>query len=232
MTTIASRFGWSWCFVAIAAIAAVSLALLAWRTPAGLHTPTVDLKAWRELFRDRLVLQLLLITVLQMTGQFVIFTFVGPLLTQIVGAGPDAISLAFALYGIGGFLGNLAATQVVGRLGAFRTSLVSTGSVSAGIAIWAAGAGLYPLMIGGIFVWGLGFAAANSMQQARLAAAAPEQAGSAVALNTSALYVGQALGSALGSALFVHGHVLAMGYVALAVIVAALAAIVWSRPVT
>jgi DHA1 family inner membrane transport protein len=232
MTTIASRFGWSWCFLVISAIAAVSLALLAWRTPTELHTPTVDLKAWRDLFRNRLVLQLLLVTVLQMTGQFVIFTFVGPLLTQLVGAGPDAISLAFALYGIGGLLGNLVATQVVGRLGAFRTSLVSTGSVSAGIAIWAAGAGLYLLMIAGIFVWGLGFAAANSMQQARLAAAAPAQAGSAVALNTSALYVGQALGSALGSALFVHGHALAMGYVALAVIVAALAAIIWSRPVT
>ena len=206
MTTVASRFGWSWCFIAIAVIAALSLALLAWRMPAGLHTPTVDLKAWRELFRDRLVLLLLLVTVLQMTGQFVIFTFVGPLLTQFVGAGPDAISVAFALYGMGGFLGNLAATQVVGRLGALRTSLLSTGSVSAGIAIWAAGAGHYPLMVGGIFVWGLGFAAANSMQQARLAAAAPTQAGSAVALNTSALYIGQAIGSALGSALFVHGH--------------------------
>ena len=232
MTAVASRFGWQWCFIVIAAIAAVSLVLLAWRVPAGLHTPTVDLKAWRELFRNRLVLQLLLITVLQMTGQFVVFTFVGPLLAQIVGAGAGAISLAFALYGIGGFLGNLVATQVVARLGVLRTSLVSTGSVSAGIAIWAAGAGYYPIMIAGIFVWGLGFAAANSMQQARLVAAAPTQAGSAVSLNTSALYVGQAIGSALGSALFVHGLALVMGYVAFAVLVAALALIVRSRPAT
>ncbi len=174
--------------------------------PAGLHTPTVDLKAWGELFRNRIVLVLLLVTVLQMTGQFVIFTLVGPLLAQIVEA--DAVSLAFALYGVGGLLGNLAATHEVDRLGTFRTLLMSTGSVSAGIAIWAAGAGFYPLMVGGTFVWGLGFAAANSMQQARLVVAAPAQAGSAVALNTSALYVGQAVGSALGGALFVHGHVL------------------------
>ena len=86
---------------------------------------------------------------------------------------PDAISIGFALYGVAGFLGNIAATQVVGRLGTFRTSLLSTGAVGIGIAIWAAGAGLYLLMAAGLFIWGLGFAAANSMQQARLVAASP-----------------------------------------------------------
>jgi predicted MFS family arabinose efflux permease len=229
MTAIASRFGYFWCFVLIAVIAALSCALLMLRLPARLHTPAVDLKAWRELFRNPLVLLLLVVTILQMTGQFVIFTFIGPLLAQLTHAGPDAISAAFALYGVGGFLGNLAATRVVGRLGMFRTSLLSTGSVSAGIAIWAAGAGLYPLMALGVLIWGLGFAAANSMQQARLVAAAPAQAGSAVALNTSALYVGQGLGAAIGSALFVHAHYLPMGYLAAAVMLSALALIARSR---
>jgi DHA1 family inner membrane transport protein len=68
------------------------------------------------------------------------------------------------------------------------------------------------------------------MQQARLVAASPAQAGSAVALNTSALYIGQAAGSAIGSALFVHGYLLSMGYVAAAVMIAALALIARSRP--
>jgi DHA1 family inner membrane transport protein len=226
---IASRFGWPYCFVLVAIIAAASCALLAWRLPRGLHTPAVDLKAWRELFRNRLVLLLLLITVLQMAGQFIIFTFVGPLLARLTGAGADAIGVAFALYGVGGFLGNLAATQVVGRLGTFRTSLLATGSVSLGVAIWAAGTGRYLVMAAGIFIWGLGFAAANSMQQARLVAAAPAQAGSAVALNTSALYIGQAIGTALGSVLFVHAHYLPMGYAAAAIMVAAMVLIVRSR---
>ena len=232
MTAIASRFGYAWCFMLIAVIAAMSCALLVWRLPASLHTPPVDLKAWRELFRNRLVLLLLIVTILQMTGQFVIFTFVGPLLALLTGAGPDAVSITFALYGVGGFLGNVVATQVVGGLGTFRTSLLSTGAVSLGIAIWAASAGLYMPMAVGVLIWGLGFAAANSMQQARLVAASPAQAGSAVALNTSALYIGQAAGSAIGSALFVHGHLLSMGYVAAAVMIAALALIVRSRSAT
>lgn len=85
-------------------------------------------------------------------------------------------------------------------------------------------------MAAGIFIWGLGFAAMNSMQQARLVAAVPSLAGSAVALNTSALYIGQAVGSAIGSALFVHGRYLSMGYVGVMVLIAALALIVRSRP--
>jgi predicted MFS family arabinose efflux permease len=230
ITAIASRFGYAWCFVAIAIIAALSLILVAWRLPTGLHTPVVDLKAWGELFRNRLVLLLLAITVLQIGSQFVIFTFIGPLLAQLTGASPDAIGLTFALYGIGGFLGNVAATQLVGRFGVLRTSLLSTGSVALGIGVWAASAGLYLMMAVGIFVWGLGFAAMNSMQQARLVAAAPAQGGSAVALNTSALYVGQALGAALGSALFVHAHYLSMGYAAFAIAVMAVALIARSRP--
>lgn len=119
MTAIASRYGYFWCFMLIAVIAALSCALLMWRLPARLHTPAVDLKAWGELFRNRLVL-LLLVTVLQIGGQFVIFTFIGPLLSQLTHAGPDAISLAFALYGTAGFLGNLAATQAEASLGHFE----------------------------------------------------------------------------------------------------------------
>jgi predicted MFS family arabinose efflux permease len=229
MTAIASRVGWPYCFVVIALIAAASCALIAWRLPAGLRTPAVDLTAWRELFRNRLVLLLLAITILQIGGQFVLFTFVGPLLAQFAQAGPDLIGVSFALYGIGGFLGNLAATQAVSRLGTVRTSLLSTGSVALGIAIWAAGSGIYPLMATGIFVWGLGFAAMNSMQQARLVATVPAQAGSAVSLNTSALYIGQALGTALGSTLFVHEFRLSMGYTAAAVMIAALMLIGRSR---
>jgi predicted MFS family arabinose efflux permease len=230
MTAIASRFGWPFCFILIAVVAALGSALLAWRMPARLHTPAVDLKAWRELFRNRLVLLLLVVTVLQIGGQFVLFTFIGPLLTAQTGAGPDAIGLAFALYGIAGFLGNLAATQVVGRLGTVPTSLLATGSVALGIGIWAAGAGFYPVMAIGIFIWGLGFAAMNSMQQARLVATVPAQAGSAVSLNTSALYIGQALGSALGSALFVHAHYRPMGFAAFVIMIAAVALIARSRP--
>jgi predicted MFS family arabinose efflux permease len=51
-------------------------------------------------------LAVLAITVLQMSGQFTIFTFMGPLLKQLTGAGADAIGLVFALHGGFGFVGS------------------------------------------------------------------------------------------------------------------------------
>jgi predicted MFS family arabinose efflux permease len=48
--------------------------------------------------------------------------------------------------------------------------------------------------------WGFGGFASNSAQQARLGGAAPELATALMALNTSAIYLGQAVGAAGGGA--------------------------------
>ena len=61
-----------------------------------------------------------------MSGQFVVFTFMGPLLSKLTGAGPDAIGLVFALYGVFGFLGIAIATRIVDSWGAYSTSLLFT----------------------------------------------------------------------------------------------------------
>ena len=52
-----------------------------------------------------MIVLLLSITTLQMSGQFVVFTFMGPLLARLTNASPDAIGLVFALYGVFGFIG-------------------------------------------------------------------------------------------------------------------------------
>jgi predicted MFS family arabinose efflux permease len=54
------------------------------------------------------------------------------------------------------------------------------------------------------------------MQQARLIAQAPDLASATVALNTSLIYVGQAIGSASGGFLYEQGLYHAGGYVSIA----------------
>ena len=76
-------------------------------------------------------------------------------------------------------------------------------------------------MAAAVAVWGLGFAATNSMQQVRLVAADPSLAGATVSLNTSVLYIGQAIGSAIGGALFAAGLLHVNGFVSLAFMVTA-----------
>ena len=103
----------------------------------------MELRTWLELARNRLVVLLLLVTTLYMAGQFVIFTFMGPLLAKLTGASADATGLVFALYGVFGFLGVAIATRIVDGWGAYRTSLLSITSVLAGVAGWALTSGNY-----------------------------------------------------------------------------------------
>lgn len=222
VTVIASRYGWQAAYIGIAVLSCVSFAMLMWRLPLGVRGAPVELKTWVALGRNPLVVLLLLITMLQMSGQFVIFTFMAPLLQRLASAGPEAIAIVFSLYGIFGFVGNMIATRLVDSLGGYRTSLIFTVALLAGVSIWAFGAGALSAMAFGVSVWGLGFASTNSMQQVRLVGAAPPFAGASVSLNTSVLYIGQAVGSALGGMLYVRDLLHAAGFVAVSFVVAAL----------
>jgi len=230
ITFIASRYGWRAAYGGIGGLGIVGFLMLAWRLPAGLLGARVDLRTWIDVARNRTILLLLLITTLQMSGQFVIFTFMGPLLTKLTGAGPDAIALVFSLYGAFGFLGVAIATRIVDSWGPYRTSVLFTGLLLSGITGWALGSGIYPAMACAVVIWGLGFASTNSMQQVRLVGTAPALASASVSLNTSVLYVGQAIGSAIGGALYARDLLHEAGFVAMAFVALAFATVIMTRP--
>ncbi len=229
VTFIASRYGWREVYGTIGTLSCISFLLLGWRLPRGLHGAPIDLRTWIDLARNRLVVLLLLVTMLQIAGQFVIFTFLAPLLGQLTGTGPDAASAVFAIYGLSGLVGITTATRIVDGWGAFNTSLLATALVLSGMTIWSFGAGALPVMAIGVAVWGMGFGATNSMQQVRLVGAAPLAASASVSLNTSVLYIGQAIGSATGGLLFAGGHFHASGFVAMGFLTLALLTVIVSR---
>jgi DHA1 family inner membrane transport protein len=190
----------------------------------------VDLKTWADVGRNRMIVLLLSITTLQMSGQFVVFTFMGPLLAKLTHAGPDAVALVFALYGVFGFVGIAIATRIVDSWGAYKTSVLSTSLMLAGVTGWALSAGIYPLMACSVAIWGLGFASTNSMQQVRLIGAAPALASASVSLNTSVLYIGQAVGSAIGGVLYARELLYGAGYVAMGFVALALMMVILTKP--
>jgi MFS transporter, DHA1 family, inner membrane transport protein len=229
VTFIASRYGWHTAYAGIGAIAAVSFLLLVWRLPGGLLGVPVDLKTWSDLAHNRLIILLLLITTLQMSGQFATFTFMAPLLRQLTGAGPDSVSVVFGIYGLFGFIGLVVASRIVDFWGGTKTSLLATAMVLIGLCLWALGAGNLIAMAVGVAIWGLGFASTNSMQQVRLVGAAPALATASVSLNTSVLYIGQAVGSAIGGMLFVRDLPYATGYVSIGFVALAMIAVISTR---
>jgi predicted MFS family arabinose efflux permease len=227
---VAHRYGWRTVYGGIGMIGCFSFLLLAWRLPGGLIGAPVDLKTWIDVGRNRRIVLLLLVTTLQMSGQFVVFTFMGPLLAKLTQAGPDAIGLVFAAYGVFGFIGIAIATRIVDSWGAYKTSLLFTTLLLTGVTGWALSAGIYPLMACSVAIWGLGFASTNSMQQVRLVGAAPALASASVSLNTSVLYIGQAVGSAIGGMLYARDLLYGAGYVSVGFVALALLTVMLTKP--
>lgn len=213
ITFMTTQFGWR---VAFGALGCVSLAtaLLLLALPRGLQGRPLSLASFGTIARSAPIALILLTTLLTTSGQFSVAVYLAPLLEKLTGQGPATAGLLFGLMGTMGLVGNIVATRIVEQQGVQRTFALFAGLVAAGLALWAVGAGNLAVMTLGVTVLGLGFAAANSMQQARLADAAPDLASASIALNTSLLYVGQAVGSGIGGFLYAHGRYHAVGYVA------------------
>jgi predicted MFS family arabinose efflux permease len=212
----APQIGWAGTYALIGGLAAVSFLALLAGLPKGLKGTPVIFATWLAVGRSRALVLLLLITSLLATGQYVVIAFAGPLLIRLTNATPGKIAVLFALFGVMTLAGNFCASRVVRRWGAFTTSAVFMACVVFGARLWAFGAGIYPSMAAGAAIWGFGFAAVTAMQQVRLIMTAPLLATASVAINNTALYLGQAIGSGIGGAMFARGDLYAMGFVRLA----------------
>jgi DHA1 family inner membrane transport protein len=225
-----AQFGWSATYLVLAgASAAAAIAVVA-TVPSGLMTPPLSLASWKAVFGNRRVQLLLFVTCTFIAGQFTEYPFIAAHLKTEVGAGASTIAILFAVYGGAGVVSSTIAAAAIDRLGAPRTTRVFLVFVIVGLAIWS-WSGASVLLAGlGLAVWGSGGGPSVSAQQARLIAADPNAASATVALNTSLLYAGQALGTALGAWTLASGHTDQSGIVAVTLIgIALFASIVAER---
>jgi predicted MFS family arabinose efflux permease len=151
-------------------------------------------------------------------------------MARLVNASPETIALVFLTWGAMGFVGNMLASRIVDSWGAWRSTLLFTSSLLIGVIGWGIGSASILAIFIAIAFWGFGFAASNSMQQVRLVAAAPSFASASVSLNTSLLYIGQGIGSAIGGAFYVRDAFTEMNYAAIAFVAVALTLIVLTKP--
>ena len=219
---IGETFGWRWAF-GLVALLSVGAALAVWRTvPAGVRPAPLSLRGWGSVLSHPLLMGLVAITVLSSAGQFTLFTYFAPYYRRVLGAGPEAVSFLFLWFGAFSLVGNLLLTRWINRLGAARC--VNIGLLLITLTLlawpWARNVGLMAMII---MPWALGVFSSNSAQQARVSASAPGFAPALLALNTSAIYVGQAVGAATGGAILTASgfgslHGAALGFMALALI--------------
>ena len=168
--------------------------------PSGVKPPSLTRRAWAEVFTHPVLMAVIAVTALTGAGQFTLFSYIAPYYRQVLGATPLEVSLLFMWFGAWGLAGNVVLSRHVDRIGAAR----AVGLYVAGIALsmLILPVAQTPLVMALVLVpWGFGTFASNSAQQARLGQAAPMLAPALLALNTSAIYLGQAVGAMSGGAL-------------------------------
>ena len=208
---VGERLGWR---VAMAMIAVASLlaAVLVHRyLPKGIRPPALSLRAWRKVLQSPLLMMVVAVTLCQSAGQFTVLAYAAPHYKTVYDASPEQISLMFGYFGALALAGNLVLNRVIDRVGAARAVTTTLALIAASLALWPLGSTL-PLLALVILPWSLSGFATNSGQQARLGGLSPRLAPALMALNTSAIYLGHALGAAGGGMILNHSDTLRQGY--------------------
>ncbi|NUZ07796.1 MFS transporter [Piscinibacter koreensis] len=201
---LGDTFGWR---VAFGAIAGASLVGALWvhaAMPDGVRPAALSVSDWSRVLTHPVLMAMVLVTALSGAGQFTVLTYVAPYYKQHLGASVEQTSALFFWFGLFGVIGNALVSRYIDRLGAARTVALTLIAMLVGMLLWPL-AHSFAAVAAVLVPWGLGCFASNSAQQARLGAAAPEYAPALLALNTSAIYLGQAAGSASGGWLIAHG---------------------------
>ena len=219
---VAETLGWRWAFAG-AGLLSLWAAAWVWRTvPLGVRPPVLTLGAWRTVLTHPVLMGLVAITVLSASGQFTLFSYFAPYFRQVLQASAGQISALFLCFGAFGLLGNVLLTRWVDRLGAAACVNVALVLMTLSLALWPLATSV-PAMALVLLPWALGCFSSNSAQQARLSSGAPLYAGALLALNSSAMYLGQAIGAASGGLGIAAGGYDALPGAALAWMAAALA---------
>ncbi|HKB55569.1 MAG TPA: MFS transporter [Ramlibacter sp.] len=200
---LGGTFGWNSAFVLVGALSFAG-ALWVWRAmPAGIQPPALSRAAWAATFGSRPLMACIGVTVLSAAGQFVLFAYLAPYFRREVGIDAAQLGAVLMWFGAWGLAGNVLMSRHIDRAGASRSVMAGIGSMALSLLLWPLGTSFLLAALVAV-PWALGCFATNSAQQARLVGLAPSLAAGSIALNSSAIYAGQALGAAAGGWLIVN----------------------------
>ncbi|MFI8320041.1 MFS transporter [Streptomyces sp. NPDC085529] len=203
-TWIGDRYGWRATFGVIATLAALVLCGVAVLVrPAAAHKAADPSGEARGLLRPRVAL-VLTITVVAQGGLFTAYTYIAPLLQQVSGFGPSAVSSLLALFGLGAVGGNILGGRLADRTPWTGLCVLLVGLTTA-LAVFSFTSRIRWTAAVTVLVLGVIAAALIPLLQDRALAAAPAAPTLVTAISASAFNLGVAGGSQLG------GHALTAG---------------------
>ena len=195
---LGAHIGWRGTFGLFAAVCIIGVIWILRIVPRGLHGTSLSREAWASVAKHPALIAILLVTATSASGQFTTFAYIAPFIGYLLGPSANTLSLALVLFGAAGVVGNVWASRRIGQHGASSNVAISLISMCIGMILLAAFGSWLIAFVAGTLAWGAGIFANNSSQQARLVVASPELSGASIALNTSMIYLGQAVGTTFG----------------------------------
>jgi predicted MFS family arabinose efflux permease len=195
---IAYSFGWRWTFWIVVAFA-VPLVWMIWRhVPAGLRFQPVAMADLRRIVVQGRMMLAIGFTATFIGSTYVLYTYIAPLLSQTMGYGRNGIAFILLMFGIGAVAGNILGGIGADRFG-WRVTLTALCIAQSIIMPFFSFLPVSPALLALVaVVWSLCGWAFMAGQQMRLIGLAGPQAPVILALNAAAIYIGAAIGSALG----------------------------------
>ncbi len=224
---IGGLFGWRAAFALITVLGLISTVWVWMTMPNGVRPPALSLASWRQTLRSSALMLCIAVTVLSAAAQFALFSYFAPYFKTQFTASPGEISLFFAWFGLFGFIGNALMSRHIERIGASASVMTALACMALSLAAWSLGSNLVLTALVAL-PWALGLFAANSAQQARLVGLGPALASGSIALNTSGMYAGQAIGTASGGWLIAMGRFDSLHWFSLAGMLAAMVVSAWA----
>ena len=227
-TALGQAAGWRAAFWAVSAIGVLAFAAVAAFVPAKLPMPKTRLMHEFAVLRQPQVWIALGMTVLGFGGVFTVFTYIAPILEQVTGVSPHAVTMILLLFGAGLTVGN----ALGGKLADWKLMPALIGILAAmAVVLLLFSQTMHariPAMIT-VFVWGVFAFATVPPLQMRVVAKAVQAPNLASTLNIGAFNLGNALGAWLGGVVITQGAPLtALPFAGAAVTLAGLGLTLWS----
>lgn len=205
-TAIGNALGWRatfWAVGAIGLIATLAVALFLPRQAASETTSGSFMREFKVLGRQQIVTSLFIV-ILVMIGQYSLFTYITPLLTNVTGIETGTVPWLLLLYGVGSTIG----VFIGGRLADWKLmpSLVAILALQSAIFVTLYVVSPYPLVMAVVtIIWGGVNFAFGSPVQSRVLAWAADAPNLASALIPTGFNIGIAIGAILGAGVIESG---------------------------
>lgn len=224
---VAETLGWRATFALVGAMALLAAAGVWHALPDGVRPPPMSAASWRSVLTHPLLMTVVAVTALAGASQFTLYLYLAPYLRQVIGLQPGEMALLYLWFGIVGLLASMLMSRQIDRLGPTRMVTLSLSLMACTFVAWPLGANGWLLAL--VMVpWALGGFGSQSSQHARLSLLAPAWAPALMALNSAAIYVGQAIGAAVGGALLATSGYGLLHWASLALVGLALATSRWA----